>query len=49
MLYDEDERNGDFKLIGFFFVKIIKNMFIIIRVIMVINYIVFCWLDFKFV
>lgn len=48
MLYDEDERNGDFKLIGFF-CKNNKNMFIIIRVIMVINYIVFCWLDFKFV
>lgn len=47
MSYDEDERNGDFKLTGFFFVKITKNMPIIIRVIMAINHTALRWLGLK--
>lgn len=44
MSYDEDERNGDFKLTGFF-CKNNKNMPIIIRVIMAINHTALRWLD----
>lgn len=50
MSYDEDERNGDFKLYTInwvFFVKITKNMPIIIRVIMAINHTALRWLELK--